>query len=227
MTPDLPVVEVTIVEQTNVFRRTNRLAKVVRNATLDRAARAYARYLANTGKFSHEADGRRPAQRIAAAGYKYCQVAENLALHGDSRGFRSRFLAERAVLDWQNSPGHRRNMLIRFATDIGVGVAKAAGAHRYVSVQLFGRPKSRQFEFEIRNHSKLQTTYVYGNRPFTLRSRTIVTHTSCTPKNLIFRKMYWKTAKRPAQWTFRAKAGDQFVVAPFAGGLKVEHMPYP
>ncbi|MFT5508369.1 MAG: hypothetical protein ACI89J_001444, partial [Hyphomicrobiaceae bacterium] len=63
MTPDLPNVEIAIIEMTNGFRRQNKLSELKRNRTLDQAARAFASYLARTGKFSHTADGRRPADR--------------------------------------------------------------------------------------------------------------------------------------------------------------------
>ena len=73
MTPDLPAVEVAIVAETNVFRRQLKLKQLKRNSKLDLAARNFAKYLARTGKFSHTADGRRPADRIAATGYRYCR----------------------------------------------------------------------------------------------------------------------------------------------------------
>ena len=94
MSPDLPAVEVTIIQQTNDFRRQNKLSELRRNPRLDEAARRYAKYLARSGKFSHSADGRQPADRIKAAGYRFCQVAENLALNLDTRGFRTRQLAD-------------------------------------------------------------------------------------------------------------------------------------
>ena len=78
--PDLPQTERAIVEMTNAFRRESKLGEVKPNAALTAAARAFAEYLARTGKFAHEADGRQPAQRAEASGYRYCRVAENLAM---------------------------------------------------------------------------------------------------------------------------------------------------
>ena len=85
--PDLPQTEIAIVEMTNAFRKDNKLAPFKPNAALTAAARAFADYLGKSGKFAHEADGRQPAQRAEAQGYRYCTVAENLALNLDSRGF--------------------------------------------------------------------------------------------------------------------------------------------
>ena len=77
--PDLAKTEVAIIAMTNAFRSENQLQSVRTNTVLATAAKAYAEYLARTGKFAHEADGRQPADRAKAAGYSYCIVAENLA----------------------------------------------------------------------------------------------------------------------------------------------------
>ena len=53
--PDLPQTEIAIVEMTNAFRKESRLGEVKPNAALTAAARAFAEYLAKTGKFAHEA----------------------------------------------------------------------------------------------------------------------------------------------------------------------------
>ena len=124
MTPDLPAVELAIVQKTNDFRRANQLDGLRLNARLDKAARGFAWYLARTGKFSHTADGRSHSARIKSAGYKYCITAENLALNGDSRGFRAAQLAQDALTGWKKSPGHRKNLLRKYVTEIGIGVAK-------------------------------------------------------------------------------------------------------
>lgn len=46
--PDIPQVEIAIVEMTNAFRRENKLGEVKINANLSKAARDYAAYLART-----------------------------------------------------------------------------------------------------------------------------------------------------------------------------------
>src|SRR5882672_3799317 len=104
--PDLPQTDLAIVEMTNAFRKESKLGEVRPNAALTAAARAFAEYLAKTGKFAHEADGRQPAKRAQAHGYRYCLVAENLAMNLDSRGFETRVLAREAVEGWKSSPGH-------------------------------------------------------------------------------------------------------------------------
>ncbi|MBS0243513.1 MAG: CAP domain-containing protein, partial [Proteobacteria bacterium] len=85
--PDLAKTETAIVERTNTFRQAQGLAPVTRNPVLTAVAREFARYLAKSGRFAHEADGRQPAERVASAGYAYCSVAENLASNQSSGGF--------------------------------------------------------------------------------------------------------------------------------------------
>ena len=73
LTPDIPKVEIAIVEMTNAIRREQKLAAVKTNPQLINAARAYAKFLASKDLFSHSADGRQPAARAADAGYQYCE----------------------------------------------------------------------------------------------------------------------------------------------------------
>jgi Cysteine-rich secretory protein family len=211
--PDLPQTEIAILEMTNAFRKESRLGEVEPNAALTAAARAFAEYLAKTGKFAHEADGRKPAQRAEASGYRYCLVAENLAMNLDSRGFETRVLARQAVEGWKNSPGHRANMLQATVTQIGVAVARAPDQDpKFISVQLFGRPESLKVAFRIENRAGSAVRYVLGEETHTLPVRAIVTHTSCDPEQLTFEK----AAATPQR--FEPRNGDRFVVRSGAGG---------
>ena len=226
MTPDLPKVEIAIIEMTNEFRQQNRLSVLKRNKTLDQAARAFAVYLARTGKFSHTADGRRPAQRIARVGYKHCRISENLALNVDSRGFLTRQLALGAVDGWKKSPPHRKAMIDPFVTEIGVGVVKAVGEHRYLSVQLFGRPRNLQYRFTIRNMAGRRVGYSHTGQHHELPPRTEVQHTECNPASLRFERVVEAKHRRRKNVEFATRDGDLFVVRPSRlGKLIVEHFP--
>ena len=225
MTPDLPAVELAIVQKTNDFRRANQLDGLRRNARLDKAARGFARYLARTGKFSHTADGRSHSARIKAAGYKYCITAENLALNGDSRGFRSNQLAQDAVTGWKKSPGHRKNLLRKHVTEIGVGVAKAPNEHRYLSVQLFGRPAALKYSFRIENRSRSTMRYTFDGRSNEIPVRVIATHTACQPALLTFHQASLPGKKLPTQQKFETRDGDVFVLKASSNGIRVTHRP--
>jgi len=223
MTPDLPAVEVAILHETNSFRYQKGLGGLKRNDLLDRAARKFARYLAQSGKFSHTADGRKPAQRIAATGYKYCQVAENLARHSRSVGFAAQELAKLAVNGWKNSPGHRRNMMQANVTEIGVGVAKTSGQHRYLSVQLFGRPQSLRYTFEIRNESRQRIKYTFSKRQSDIPGRTSIKMTVCVPGILKFQQSARRRDGQNRPPHFKTGSGDQFVISVQNSTLFVLH----
>jgi hypothetical protein len=186
VTPDIPKTEIAIVEMTNAFRQENKLAAVQLNATLTRAAREYAQFLASTELFSHEADGRRPADRARAAGYQFCEIAENLAAFVDSRGFETRDLARQMVEGWKNSLSHRKAMLAPGVTELGVAVVKVKGVEKYLSVQLFGRPASLQFSFEIENNTNNTIRYTFELEKLEVKPRFTVRHTACSPGEISF-----------------------------------------
>ncbi len=185
--PDLQQTETVIIEMTNAFRAENRLALVAPNAALHTAAQAYADYLARTGTFAHTADGRQPSECALVAGYRYCIVAENLALNQSNRGFETRDLAARMIEGWKNSPPHREAMLQPFVTEIGVGIAQAPEADpKFLTVQLFGRPESFKYLIHIENRAGTAVTYVLGERPNSIPDRTHVQHTACVPQGITF-----------------------------------------
>jgi hypothetical protein len=206
MLPDLPQTEVAIVELTNAFRKAGALQEVKPNPALTAAARAFAEYLARTGKFAHEADGRKPEDRAQAQGYRYCLVAENLAWNLNSRGFESAQLAREVVEGWKASPGHRENLLLRGATEIGVAVVQVPDKNpKFLSVQLFGRPESLKVTFSILNHSGKAVSYTLGTETEAVQPRETVTHTDCDSRPLSVDK----ADKAPR---FNPRDGDRFVI---------------
>lgn len=187
--PDIPKTEIAIVEQTNAFRRSEKLGAVKPNAELTRTAKLFAEYLAKTDRFAHEADGRKPADRAKASGYRFCIVSENLALNLDSRGFSTNGLATQAVEGWKNSPGHRKNMVEPHVTEIGVGIARApTGDPKFISVQLFGRPESFKYQFRVENKSAVSVRYAALGKTHTIEPRVIATHTACSPGEVVFER---------------------------------------
>lgn len=101
----------------NAFRASQGLGGMRSNAALSRAAQAHAEDMARRGYFSHESpggpNGDTFVDRAQAGGCAMRSGAENIA-DGQT--------SEQAVLvAWQNSPGHRRNMLVRSYTQYGLG----------------------------------------------------------------------------------------------------------
>ena len=112
----------------NGFRRIKRRAPLTWSPLLERVAQAHADDMAQNGFFSHDgSDGSDIATRLDRAGYGWCAAAENIAKgHGS--------VAE--VLEgWRASPGHRRNMLNREVTEMGL--ARGEGN---LWVMVLGRP---------------------------------------------------------------------------------------
>ncbi len=206
--PNLPQVEDLVVEGTNRFRESQSLTVLRTNAELEKAARAFAEYMARTGEFEHDAGGTTPASRATAAGYDYCHIAENIARHYATAGFTTPDLAHRLVEGWKNSPGHRKNMLEPEVIETGVGIAhrRHDGYEDFYSVQLFGRPKSQSVRFQVRNNGRSTVKYRLGERQYELRPRYSRTHTNCGPLPLNFE------APHPASFTPARE--ECFVISP-------------
>jgi hypothetical protein len=217
--PDLPAAETAIVEMTNAFRAEQKLAPVRQNPKLTAAARDYARKLSGYASLSHTADGSTPSDRIAAAGYRYCQMAENLASILDTRGFTAGEYAQRAVEGWQDSPGHRKNMLLPYVTETGVGVARASPTEpKYIAVQLFARPEAAQYKFKVANQAQRPVAYSFNGDDNTVSPHEIVTHTACLPGAVAF-----ETGSGPsASSRYEARDGQVYTLKPAGSGIAVE-----
>jgi hypothetical protein len=189
LVPDLPRVEQHIVEMTNQVRAEQKLPALKVNGMLAKAARAFAQKVATSGTFSHTADGRTPAQRAENAGYKHCDIAENLAMDQDAHGFDTGALALQAVAGWMISPPHRANILRGSVSEIGVGVARAPGPKpKFISVELFGQPASSILTFKISNVASVAVSYAFGDRAHELKPGSSVVLSSCTQERLVVTK---------------------------------------
>ena len=224
LSPDIPAVEIQIVEMTNRVRAQEMLTAVMPNAQLAAAAQAYAQFLAKSGTFSHTADGHEAGERITDAGYQWCQIGENLALTQSSNGFATRDLATKAVEGWLNSPGHRHNMVLPNVTEIGIGIARAPDKDpKYLIVQLFGRPKSLTYEFQISNASKATISYSFGGETHEVKPSFAVTHTACAPSALTFEKAGAGAGAKSLAARYEAADGVVYVVkSSKAGGITIE-----
>ena len=201
-----------VVQETNAFRRENRLTAVETDAKLTRTAQDFAEFMARTGKFGHGADGAEPAQRARRHGYDYCMVAENLGYQYRSNGFRSAGeLSGGFVKGWRESPGHRKNLLDRDATETGVAIARSPKSGRYYAVQLFGRPASMSIAFSVANESDRRIDYRIGAERYSLPRRTARTHEQCAVEALSFEGE-----------SLTPRNGDRFAVAGEGGTLRMK-----
>ncbi len=207
-----------IVRQTNDFRASNGRAALTVDRSLSEAAQRFAEFMAGSDQYGHDADGRQPADRARAEGYDYCAIAENISYQFSSGGFTSGELAGRFMQGWEQSPGHRHNLLLPAVKDIGVGVAHSARTQRWYGVQMFGRPKSASTRFEIVNRADVPVEYELDAQRFTLPPRVTRTHEGCFAAGL---KMLWQDA--PASPGFEPRNAARYVVQrDHAGQLRLQ-----
>ncbi|MEM7532428.1 MAG: CAP domain-containing protein [Chloroflexota bacterium] len=127
-----------VLRLTNAERTKARLNPLHANDMLHHAAQGHTMNMALQGFQSHTGlDGSIPAVRISVTGYRASLSAENIAF-----GWQS---AEDVVKGWMGSPGHRKNILMRDVTEIGIGIyyrADDPGAenYRYYWTQVFAKP---------------------------------------------------------------------------------------
>ncbi len=120
------------------FRLKHGEVRVVRDATLDRIALDQARAMAAKNELSHEALG--PfTKRVAPAGAG--RAAENIAYGYDS--------FEKTLGQWIDFSGHRKNLLLRNASRVGIASARdASGKRTYWAMVIAGdyeaKPKGKK-----------------------------------------------------------------------------------
>ena len=143
------VLDAAILAQVNFYRCKHGLPKLTPASGLRKQASKHSMWMARSGKLSHKASSgtsRSPKGRLKSSGLKYKTGAENIGVmrlyNVDNRRFliRSsgkcvfttpsgepigrhsyRSLAQLAVREWMESPGHRRNILRRNLRHTGAG----------------------------------------------------------------------------------------------------------
>jgi len=98
---------------------------------LEQSAQKHADNMARQRTLSHTLDNQDFLQRSEKEGYKFSAGGENIAEGALS--------SSDVVGMWMRSPGHKKNLLSRDYTEIGIGTAWDSQGRRY-DVQVFGRP---------------------------------------------------------------------------------------
>jgi uncharacterized protein YkwD len=125
--------EQTIMDATNAARKKKNLPPLKADPLLFQAAREHSANMAKQGKMDHDLDGKTPADRLTALGYRYRYMGENIAA---GQGW-----APAAVVNgWMESPGHRENILKQAFQEIGIGLARGGNGTFYYA-QVFGTPQ--------------------------------------------------------------------------------------
>ncbi|MCG6205905.1 CAP domain-containing protein [Rhodopseudomonas sp. HC1] len=117
------------------FRAKNGEGKVVMDATLNAIAQQQAAGMAAKDVLDHDVVGNFN-NRVAPS--KAGSAAENIAYGYDS--------FPKTLGQWINSPGHRRNLLLKGASKVGVANAKSASGRTYWAMVIAGgydKPKPK------------------------------------------------------------------------------------
>lgn len=118
-------------EAVNTFRAENGLNPLVLDARLSRAAAMQSQAQAASGWMGHYgSDGSTAKDRAVRAGYHAKIASENVA--SGQKSFAD------AMHFWEESSGHRTNLLRPNVTAIGVAMAKTKSGHPYWTLVLAG-----------------------------------------------------------------------------------------
>ena len=103
-----------LMHHVNMYRISHGLKPLVADAQLTAAAQGHAKAMAKSDCFAHVCpNGTDLTDRLVRAGYPYRVAAENIAA-GMER-------PKDVVDSWIKSRGHRRNILLSEATEVGAG----------------------------------------------------------------------------------------------------------
>lgn len=133
---DLEEVRWQMLELVNTRRREAGLAPLRLHPLLHRAAQSHAEDMLARSYYGHQSpEGRTVRERLEAVGYLVRFAAENLALGHHS--------VEEVMAGWMGSEIHRRNLLSRRFTELGIGLAygKNDRGYQILWVQNFARPR--------------------------------------------------------------------------------------
>jgi uncharacterized protein YkwD len=125
--------EKAILELTNAARKEHDLPPLKANPTLTTCARLHSANMASQKKMSHTLDGKTPFDRVDASGYAFKRAGENVAYGKGPVSVKVIFQG------WMDSPGHRKNILNRDFTEIGLGMG--TNGDRAYYTQVFAKPR--------------------------------------------------------------------------------------
>lgn len=118
----------------NGYRATRGLKPLKLEKHLTRAAQLHSQDLAKGDRISHKgSDGSDPWGRVKSTGYRPRLAAENV-------GAGQMSFAE-VLQGWKESPGHRRNLLLADATQMGIALETNPGSkYRTFWTLVLGKP---------------------------------------------------------------------------------------
>ncbi len=104
-----------LLELHNNYRENRKITPLNLDVLLDNAAQGHSEWMYETGRMSHNQNGKDPGDRMTEAGYKWSTYGENIAA-----GYET---PEDVFDGWLSSPGHRSNIVRSSYKDVGFGIA--------------------------------------------------------------------------------------------------------
>ncbi|RIW33329.1 hypothetical protein D3H55_11785 [Bacillus salacetis] len=113
-----------VIDLTNKERKKNGLPALKPHAELSNVARIKSEDMVNKNYFSHTSPTYgSPFEMMENFGIEYSTAAENIAAGQET--------PQEVVQAWMDSPGHRKNIMNKSVTHIGVGIAEDGGMGTY------------------------------------------------------------------------------------------------
>jgi uncharacterized protein YkwD len=129
-----------LLAQLNSERKAHHLAAVHLNRKLDVSSRNHSALMAQRNTMSHRLQGERAfSARISGTGYKWSQVAENVAWTSRMTVAGVRQLQTIMYTEKPPNDDHRENILGKRYRDVGIGVIYDKPHHRVWITEDFGR----------------------------------------------------------------------------------------
>jgi uncharacterized protein YkwD len=127
--------EQALVDLVNKERGKRKLSRLVVNPLLCKVARQHTENMAKQEKMAHVLDGKKPGERVLAAGYDYLKVGENLAKASGKEGDEPAPPPADVHEGWMKSKGHRGHIIEPKYTEVGVSmVLSKKGTYYYTMI---------------------------------------------------------------------------------------------
>jgi uncharacterized protein YkwD len=125
--------EITVADLTNQERKKDGKTALTLNPALSKIARAHSENMAKQGKMEHKLDKKDVFNRLDDAKFDYQVAGENIAFGPEG-------ITMKTIMKlWMDSETHRKNILYKDFTEIGIGIARAKNGDLYFT-QVFAKP---------------------------------------------------------------------------------------
>jgi hypothetical protein len=179
-------VEKKVLDEVNAYRAKKDAPKLEADDKLNEIAQAHAKGMAKAdkygddGKNGHVWQGKGPADRVKAAGYKHLGFAENVGWNVGQKD-----PGGSMIKTWLKSAPHEKNISTKDFTRAGVAAAKGkSGKWYYVLVMAKPQVVERTLKLTITNRTKEKIAFRVGTKKYEIGPDKMgeLTHTTTATK---------------------------------------------